>query len=110
RDRAGDEEAQPGTRLRAAFDVAASELLEDARLLVARDPPACVAYGAPHGAVRGRGRDADLPALRRVLDRVLDQVPEYLAEPGTVAADRWERSAHRGDDRHVLLRKHGRPH
>ncbi len=107
-DRAGDEEPEPGSRLRAAFDVGAPELLEDSRLLVARDPRPTVSHRDPHRPVRRCGRDAHLTALRRVLDRVLDQVPEHLPKPGTVAADRRERSSHRGDDRHFLLREHRR--
>ena len=78
------------------------------RLLVARDPRAGVAHRDPHAAVRRDGRDPHLAAVRRVLDRVLDQVAEHLPQPLAVAADRRQRAANRRDDRHVLLRERRR--
>ena len=44
-------------------------------------PHPLVANLDAHRAVLGLGRDLDDPALRRVLDRVRDQVPDHLAQP-----------------------------
>src|SRR3954451_12418639 len=104
-DRAGDEETEPRAGLGCARHVHPAELLEDATLLVAGDARACVTHRDAHRAVRRRRRDAHLPALRRVLDGVLDQVAEYLTDPGTVPANRLQPAADGSDDRHVLLRE-----
>src|SRR5205085_7739477 len=59
--------------------VEATELLEDPRLLVVRDPEPLVADGEADDAVF-RGQDhVDPAAARRILRRVLDEVGEHLA-------------------------------
>ena len=65
--------------------------------------PPFVAYRDPHSAVRRSRRDANFPALGRVLDGVLDQVAEYLAEPGAVAVCDGQLPDHECDDPDVLL-------
>ena len=107
-DGAGDEESESCPRLCRARHVHAAELLEDARLLVARNPRAGVADVDLNRAVPGCRRDANLAAFRRVLHGVLDEVAEHLPESRAVAADRRQPSANRRDDGHLLLSQFGR--
>ena len=92
RDRAGDEEAQPGPRLGRARHVHAAEFLEDAPLLLLRNAGSRVPHRDAHGAVARCRRDPHLPALRRVLDGVVDQIREHLTQASAVAADARERA------------------
>ena len=84
------------------------ELLEDPRLVLARDPRPGVAHGDAHAAVRRERAHLDLAVLRRVLDRVVDEIPDHLPESRAVSADRRQLPGHRRDDRHLVLREHRR--
>ena len=77
RDRAGDEEAEPGARLR-LHGLATAELLEDQLLVLARDPGLRERMGAA-------GRERVLP--RYAVDRLIDDVDElYRSLLGAEAA------------------------
>src|SRR5205085_2128676 len=93
-DRARDEEAQARAGLGLSGHARAAELLEDELLVLARDPGAVVADRDDEGAVLGRRGDLHLAARARVLDRVVDQVREHLAQPLAVAAHGRERPPH----------------
>src|SRR5262249_22451447 len=87
-----DVEAEPGTADAAGhLRVDAVELLEDAALLVDGDPEALVANVEDHVALVRLDADLDHAAIRRVLDRVLDEVDEHL--PDLVAVGLDERHA-----------------
>src|SRR5947209_18374749 len=66
-DRARDEQSEAGAGLRAAGDVNASELLEDARVLLSRDSRSRVADRDAHAAVGGERADGHLAVFGRVL-------------------------------------------
>src|SRR5437588_9646417 len=68
--------------------VEAIELLEDAPALGDRDAEALVRDRPADAALSLRHLDRDGAAFRRVLDRVLDQVHEHLAELLLVGRDR----------------------
>src|SRR6266540_744550 len=85
---AADVEAEPGaadpTR---HVRVEAVELLEDAPLLGRRDAEPGVSDRETDVPVVRRDRDVDDAARRRVLDRVVDQVREHLAQLAGVCGD-----------------------
>ena len=68
--------------------------LEDARQILRADADAAVAHGQPRPPAIGidAHRHVDLAALRRELDRVVDQVAHDLAQVKFVAGDH-----HRGE-------------
>src|SRR5438874_6245934 len=77
----GDVEAEPGASDAAGHvGIEAIELFEDATPLRRRDTEAAVRDRKPDDVACGLHRDADLAAAGRVLDGVLDQIVENLAE------------------------------
>ncbi len=92
-DRAGDVEPEPGARLRrGAAD--AAELLEDQLLVLERDAAAVVDDldgRLPVDRVRAH---LDRRPRRRVLDGVVDQVGQHLAEPERIAVDAGQVGRH----------------
>src|SRR4029453_19198108 len=80
-DRARDEESQPGAGLGRVADLNAAELLEDHTLVLARDPGPVIADLDVQATVRAHSLDFFPLAGARVLDGVVDQVDEKLAEP-----------------------------
>src|SRR5260370_36642748 len=86
-----DREAQagPGYRLgRAASDP--PEALEDMLDLVRGDAQAGVGHADECKPAVRTGRKGHSPAVRRVLDRVLDQACHDLDEPVAVAGGDWQ--------------------
>lgn len=67
--------------------VGLDEELEDPRAGLVVDPSPVVAHADDHLAVRVAGLDLDVAALRRVLDRVGQEVVEDLDDPRGVAVD-----------------------
>src|SRR6478752_4668100 len=67
--------------------VAAVEALPDAWGLVRGNADACVAQAEKRLAVRRAGRDFDLPASRRVFQRVVEQVGDDLSHPRPIDID-----------------------
>src|SRR5205823_14321116 len=68
-------------------DVATKELREDPLLLVGRDSEALIAHPDPCLVTDERGAHAHEAALRRVLDRIREEIPDHLGEAVTVAED-----------------------
>ena len=75
----GQTDAAPAASLRLAAPDPV-ELVEDSPLLFLGDPDALVRHHEGHAAVGPRGLDAERLALGRVLDRVVDEVGERLAD------------------------------
>src|SRR6478672_11951596 len=71
-------EAETRARYTAGSGVSAKEFRKDLRLLAQRDAHALVPHPNPHRPVLLVGADLDDAALRRVLDRVRDQVSDHL--------------------------------
>src|SRR6266550_4182303 len=92
---ARDVEAEPGAAdATGHLRVEAIELLEDALLLRRRDSEPLVAHLDAHAVALVGNANADTPAVRGVLERVLDEVHEYLAQQRLVAGQRrqlWRR-------------------
>ena len=87
-DRAGDGQAQPGApRVAGPRRVEPHERLKDPPGVRGIDAGARVADGEHGVAVAARERQLDLPARRRVLHRVLDEVQRRATEGGRVADD-----------------------
>ena len=81
--------------------IEAIELLEDPLLLAQRDAQALVADGEPHGVGVGLHPELDAPTLRRVLDRVVDEVGQHLARALGVAGHLRQHRGNRHVDRRV---------
>src|SRR4029079_11582894 len=78
---AADVEAEAGAPDAAReVGVEPEELLEDARLLPGRDPEALVLDADPGAVSRLAQQDPHAAAVRRVLDRVVDEVRQHLAQ------------------------------
>src|SRR5438477_1296201 len=83
-------QASEGGSLRTA------EALEDGLLALARDANTAIGDRDLDVFALGIDRDLDLPSLRRVADRVGDQVVEHLLDAVAI-----------GEDRQMLRRAHG---
>ena len=82
----GEHKAEAGTANSAGpRSLAAEELCEQLLLLLARDPKSRVANPDPGIAANFRSSDLDLAAVRRVLDRVREEVADDLRKPVGVA-------------------------
>src|SRR6476661_9535805 len=78
---ARDEEPEPATADAAREGrVEPVELLEDPLLLALRDSESLVAHGEACPAGASGKLDRHLPTVRRILDRVVEQVDEHLPE------------------------------
>ena len=96
-DRAGDVETEAGARLgRGAAD--AAELLEDQLLVLERDAAAVVDDLDGRVPVDRARAHLDRRPCGRVLDGVVDQVRQHLAEPERIAADAGQVGRHLGGD------------
>src|SRR3954452_2353328 len=101
RDRARDEQAEPGARPRvAARDPA--ELLEDQPPVLVRDPWPVVAHVDVDVAVLRVGAHLDLVSGRRLLDRVVDEVHQHLAKALGIAADARQRPTNLRADSYLV--------
>src|SRR5947207_2641388 len=86
---AGDVEAEPGAPDASGHvGVEAVELLDDPVALRGWDPEAHVGHREPHPPVALLDAETDVPAGRRVLDGVLQQVVEHLPQLSRVGCDR----------------------
>src|SRR5215217_4861667 len=100
--RARDEEAETGARLR-LLPAHAAEPLEDQRVMLGCDTGAAVAHlDADRPVVRQRF-DLDLAAYRGVLDGVVEQVRQHLPETLPVRANERDRRVDARADPHLVL-------
>ena len=84
----GDGEAEAGAAgFAGAGGVHAIEAFEDAFLIRQRNADAGVGDGDDGFARAGGGADVDVPAWRRVLDGVVEEILENVAEQSGIAAD-----------------------
>src|SRR5439155_24253013 len=93
-DRARDEQAESRSRLRRAAGRTA-ELLEDEALLLPWDALAAIVHFDDDPPVQRRRRDFHCVAGRRILHRVVDQVPHDLPQARAIAADSGQRTLDR---------------
>src|SRR6266511_2266527 len=84
-------EAEPGALLGVHADLALLELLEDARLILERDPGSRVADRDARLAVEALDAHVDRAALRCELHRVRKEVEEHLFHFALVSGERLER-------------------
>jgi len=82
--RADESEPEPQAPLRAAR-VAPVKAPPDGLALAGRHPGPGVAHGHGHRARLPRGNDRDAAPIGRVLERIVDQVGQGLADPHWVA-------------------------
>src|SRR5438270_137864 len=99
-DRPGDGEAEPETRLPASTPHPA---LEDARMLLGRDPGTAVGDRELHRVLPTLPVQDDLSPRRRELDRVPDDVSEDAQQVVTIALDRRQLLRDLGPHRQMLL-------
>src|SRR4029453_11479073 len=102
-DRAREEQSQPGAGLGRVADLNATELLEDQTLVLARDPGPVIADLDLQAPARAHSLDFYILAGARVLDGVVDQVDENLAEPVPVAPNAGKRLPDDRADRDLVL-------
>src|SRR5215203_5453011 len=95
-------QSEAGASYTASGGIASEEFRKDLWLLAGRDAYPLVANLHADRSVLGLGRDLDDPALRGVLDRIRDQVPDHLAKPVRVSHHRKRLRAH--FDRELVLR------
>src|SRR5215207_2924345 len=101
---AADVQAQPGSAdAPGLLGIDAVNLAEDPLLLAVRDPETLVPHCDPQAAVARLELDLHTPALGRVLDGVVDQVEQHLAEPLLVARDERRRGRRDGLDRNAFF-------
>src|SRR5207249_858049 len=83
---AADVEAEPGSTDPARLlSIDAVELPEDPLLLAVGDPQALVADHEPQPVLFRLDAHLDAPSVRRVLDRIVDEVDQHLAQLVLVA-------------------------
>src|SRR5262249_44325843 len=101
-----EREPEPGAIALLEADLGLLELLEDPLVILGRDSRSGVRHGHERLAVHPRGLDADVPARRRELHRVREQVEDHLAQPAFVAVDQVDIRSQLERDAHAAL---GRP-
>jgi len=79
-DMPGDGQAQPRPSARSGF-VHPVEALEDARDLVRGDAHPCILYSKAYLARQRLRAKQDIASRSRELDRVMDEVDQYLFQP-----------------------------
>src|SRR5690242_1734692 len=82
----GNRETQTGaasfTRTRGIYAV---EAFENSFLLHLRDPDAGIGDGDCHAAIGGRGRHIDFSSGRRILQRITEEILQYLLQAIRIA-------------------------
>src|SRR5215471_621253 len=82
-----EREPEPGAVALLEADFRLLELLEDPLVVLGRDSRPGIRHGHEHLAVHPRRGDADVPARRRELHRVREQVEDDLAQAALVSVD-----------------------